>query len=382
MAKSGRKFSSLFLCFSHLRWNFVLQRPQHLLTRAAETRQVLYIEEPVYEMIERPTLKTVQAATNISVITPVLPKNMQPNSALGFQRILVNMLIAAKAHEELILWYYTPMALAFSSHIKSDVCVYDCMDELSAFKNPPAGLAEWEEKLFAQADIVFTGGQSLYEAKRGRHPQVYAFPSSIDAQHFNKARTLGVDPEDQASIAKPRIGYFGVIDERMDLDLVAIAAAALPDINFIMIGPVVKIDPATLPKASNIHWLGNKQYAQLPDYLAHWQAGWMPFALNDSTKYISPTKTPEFLAAGLPVASTAIVDVMRTYGARGLVQIGDRSDMPAKLRSLIGSRTSQWLQQVDSYLSSMSWDKTWKDMEAHINHAMELNTTVALRKGA
>ncbi len=219
-------------------------------------------------------------------------------------------------------WYYTPCAVNFSLHREPDLCVYDCMDELSAFKGASPELAVCERRLFALADLVFTGGHALYEAKRFRHPNVHVFPSSVDKEHFAKARAAQTaDPADQALIAHPRIGFFGVIDERFDIELTAAIADLRPDWQFIMLGPVVKIDEATLPQRANLHRLGCKDYQELPQYLAHWDAGFMPFAINAATRFISPTKTPEFLAAGLPVVSTPVRDVVRDWGDPGCVEI-------------------------------------------------------------
>ena len=173
-----------------------------------------------------------------------------------------------------------------------------------------------------------------------------------------------------------------MIDERLDVDLVAKAANAMPDVHFVMIGPVVKIDPLGLPKAANLHWLGGKEYADLPRYLRHWDAGWMPFALNAATRYISPTKTPEFLAAGVPLVSTAIVDVVRTYGAEGLVDIVDAEDVEAKLRSVLARPRDVLLTQVDAYLIDMSWEKTWIAMAGHIQHARRTNNILPFRRSA
>jgi len=256
------------------------------------------------------------------------------------------------------------------------------MDELSAFKNAPPELVEMEKRLFQRADIVFTGGQSLYEAKRGMHRAMFPFPSSIDFTHFHRARGPGNDPVDQQLIPHPRVGYFGVIDERLDADLVASTAQTMPDVQFVMVGPVVKIDPASLPQAPNLHWLGSKTYAELPDYLRHWDAGWMPFALNAATRYISPTKTPEFLAAGVPLVSTAIVDVVRTYGAKGLVDIIDADDAELKLRSLLARPRDAMLAEVDDYLVGMSWEKTWIAMSGHIQHVRSSRNVLPFRRSA
>lgn len=374
--------SSVLLCLSHLRWNFVFQRPQHLLTRAAKTHTVLYFEEPVYEGSAKPFMRATDPAPSLRVLTPVLPEGASPADAIDMQRMLVDRALASHQYDNLVLWYYTPMALPFTDHIEADVCVYDCMDELSAFRNAPRELVQMERLLMRRADVMFTGGQSIYEAKRRLHNSIHAFPSSIDAAHFHKARKPGKDPADQAGIPHPRVGFAGVIDERLDVKLLAKAAAAMPDVHFVMIGPVVKIDPAELPRGDNIHWLGGKSYADLPAYMAHWDCGWMPFALNEATRYISPTKTPEFLAAGLPVVSTAIVDVVRSYGAQGLVQIVDADDVVEKLREALDSPKDLLRRTVDAYLANMSWDRTWSAMLGHIGNSSRVKAPAASRVGA
>ena len=372
----------LLVCLSHLRWNFVFQRPQQLLSRAAKYYQVIYIEEPIFESRTEPTARIEAPLPSVRVVTPVLPSTASPSQTVEYQRKLVDELIAGTPHDRLVMWYYTPMALTFSDHVISNVCVYDCMDELSAFRYAPPELRELEKLLFRRADIVFTGGQSLYEAKRNLHHAIYPFPSSIDTVHFHQARQECEEPADQATIPGPRVGYFGVIDERLDIELVTVASRAMPDVQFVMLGPVVKVDPLSLPQAANLHWLGSKSYSELPAYLAHWDVGWMPFALNEATRYISPTKTPEFLAAGLPVVSTAIVDVVRTYAAAGLVDIADEEDIEAKLRAALARPRHSLLRGIDEYLSDMSWDKTWSAMADHVARAAAMKSIVPLRKGA
>ncbi|MEY4696957.1 MAG: hypothetical protein RIT14_1385 [Pseudomonadota bacterium] len=368
---------SLILCFSHLRWDLVFQRPQHLLTRAALRHQVIYLEEPLREAGRTPCLRIRRDTSGVKIATPILPQDCA--DPVAAQRVLLDALLRAHPHQRLTAWYYTPMALEFSGHLSPDLTVYDCMDELSAFQNPPPGLTAAEDRLFRRADIVFTGGYSLFEAKRHRHPRVHAVPSSVDAEHFGRARGLLRDPDDQRAIAHPRIGFFGVIDERMDLDLVARAVTGLPGVQFVMLGPVVKIDPRALPRTANLHWLGTKSYAALPAYLANWDAGWMPFALNDSTRFISPTKTPEFLAAGLPLVSTAVPDVVRGYGAGNLVRIVGAQDIVPALQAVLAPPATGWRAAVERHLGTTSWDATWVGMEAVMRAELERQ---ALRRRA
>lgn len=358
----------LIVCLSHLRWTFVHQRPQHLLVRAARGGRVLFVEEPVFEAGAVPRMDLHPQPSGVIVCVPVLP----PGAAVvEMQRELLDGLLAGRPGAPLVLWYYTPMALAFTDRLAPDAIVYDCMDELSGFRGAAAGLGAMEQRLFDRADLVFAGGPSLYEAKRHRHHAVHAFPSSIDAAHFARARGPVADPPGQAGIPRPRLGWFGVIDERMDLDLVAGIADRRPDWQLVMVGPVVKIDPETLPRRANVHWIGPRDYSDLPDHLAGWDVGIMPFAMNEATRFISPTKTPEFLAAGVPVVSTPVADVVRPWGEAGLVEIAATAEATVeKTAALMARPRGPWLERVDRRLATMSWDRTWAAMEARLAEAL------------
>lgn len=360
------------LCFSHLRWDFVFQRPQHLLSHAASTYRVYYIEEPEFAPVG-PHFRMRVADSGVTVLTPVFDHNTDHAHEM---RTLVQGLQRSLNGYRQVHWFYTPMAMQFARDLDCDLRVYDCMDELTGFRFAPPEMARLEAELMAQSNLVFTGGQSLFAAKRDRHSDVHLFPSSVDVAHFSRARTAMRDPDDQAGIAGPRIGYFGVIDERMDLALVAQAARELPDIQFIMLGPVAKISPQDLPQADNIHWLGRKDYADLPAYVANWNAAWMPFALNEATKFISPTKTPEFLAAGLRVTATAITDVVSPYGNQGLVRIADADTIAEALRESLNPPTTEWCRAVDTCLGAMSWQHTWTAMQGLMTARSQLVESV------
>jgi glycosyltransferase involved in cell wall biosynthesis len=349
------------LCFSHLRWNFVFQRPNHLMTRFARLGRVLFIEEAMFDA-EEPSLECSELSRNLLRVVPHVPTSFTRAQSDDAIAPMLEELCRGLQIEDPTLWFYTPMMLPLVD-LSRGLVVYDCMDELSAFLHAPPELIDAERALLARADVVFTGGRALYEAKRGCHPNVYAMPSSVEVEFFRAARTPQSDPPDQASLARPRVGFFGVIDERMDLGLVAALAQARPELQIIMIGPVVKIDPATLPRQANIHWLGAKTYPELPSYLAAWDAAIMPFALNEATRFISPTKTPEFLAAGKAVVSTAITDVVEPYERLGLVRIGRTPEefitqVDAALRD---DKTSPHMMR-EQFLSTTSWDRTWERM--------------------
>lgn len=349
------------ICFSHLRWNFVYQRPQHLMNRASAQARVWFIEEPVRGAEQRVEIRRV--SDTLTVVVPHLLRNTAPGDALAYQHRVVDELIASEHITNFAAWYYTPMALLFSSHLTPRLTIYDCMDELSAFWGAPPQLLQQERELIKRADVVFTGGYSLYEAKQNRHPRVFAFPSSIEFNHFATARKPQTDPADQRSIARPRIGFSGVIDERFDRELVAELARKRPQWQFVLIGPIAKVNPAHLPKGNNVHYLGMKSYADLPTYLSNWDVAMLPFALNDSTRFISPTKTPEYLAAGLPVVSTPIRDVVRTYGSQDFAQIADTAETfeQAIELALAKKHPTTW-DVIDQFLAENSWDKTWQDM--------------------
>ena len=353
------------MCFSHLRWDFVTQRPQHLMRRAARSHDVIFMEEPTFDDVAAPTLDRRRRDGGVEVLTPRLPHGASAASQIEMQRAMLRDVVAARGGP-LTLWFYTPMALAFADDVAAELVVYDCMDELSHFAFAPKGLRSYERRLMAQADLVFCGGRSLFEAKRALHADVHLFPSSVDAAHFSAARTFaGPEPVDQAGIDRPRVGFFGVVDERLDLDLVDELSSMRPDWALVMVGPVCKIDPSSLPRRANIHWLGPKDYADLPAYLAGWDAGFMPFALNDATRYISPTKTPEFLAAGVPVVSTPVRDVVHGWGDAGLVEIAaDAHAFACKLEALFAHPRDEWRREVDARIAGMSWDATFGSMLA------------------
>jgi glycosyltransferase involved in cell wall biosynthesis len=355
------------ICLSHLRWDFVYQRPQHLLSRFSQNARVFFFEEPIFS--DEPTrLDISKRENNLHVAVPRISHADRENrNVTEIQSELLAELIDSHSVDDFVLWFYTPMAMDFAAHLQPAATVFDCMDELSAFKFAPPELIENERLLMERADVVFTGGQSLYEAKRDRHSNIHAFPSSIDTKHFNQARNVEEDPADQKSIPHPRLGFCGVIDERMDIEMLREMAALRPEWQFVMIGPVVKISEEDLPKSENIHYLGGKDYKELPNYIAGWDVAIMPFAMNESTKFISPTKTPEYLAAGKPVVSTPIRDVVRPYGDKNLVHIAATAEeFVAACEKAMQEHSAEKIEKADEFLAQTSWDKTFAEMARHI----------------
>jgi UDP-galactopyranose mutase len=367
------------ICFSHLRWGFVFQRPQHLMTRFAEQRRVIFWEEPMFGDFAPEARVFSFPGTSVEVVTPHLPEGLDEAAQEEALRTLLDTFLA-EVPGPYIRWYYTPMMLAFSGHLPSACTVYDCMDELANFRGAPPRLLPLEQALFDEADVVFTGGFSLYEAKRGRHSNVHPFPSSVDREHFMQARGNPEVPVDQRPIASPRLGFYGVVDERMDLDLIAALADARPQWSIVMVGPVVKIAPEDLPRRPNLHFLGSKDYAELPAYLAGWDVALMPFAINDSTKFISPTKTPEYLAGGKPVVSTPIKDVIRHYGDLDGVIIADGPEefiRGCDQAMALATGSSEWMGDVDVKLANLSWDTTFARMSGLVAQATAADSAAA-----
>ena len=362
---------STLICFSHLRWDFVFQRPQHLMTRFAREMTVVFWEEP-FEIEERETayLQVRQAENfpNVRIVTPHLPQGLSDERREEALKRLLDAHVAS-CERPLVAWYYTPMMLPFSRHLDTSAVVYDCMDELSKFRFAPECLLDLEQELIDRADLVFTGGASLYEAKKDRHSNVHCFPSSVDLKHFAKARRELEQPADQAELKHPRLGFYGVIDERFDIDLLREIADMRPDWSFVIVGPVVKIAEDELPRAANIHYVGGKTYDQLPAYLSGWDVALMPFAMNESTQFISPTKTPEYLAGGKPVVSTPVRDVVRSYGHLEGVHIAHDAEGFVRCcdKALEQSREGgEWLAEADLVLSATSWETTQARMSGLI----------------
>jgi UDP-galactopyranose mutase len=369
------------LCFSHLRWDFVYQRPQHLMTRLARHNRVFYIQEPIFDA-PSDRIDIDGSIENICIIQLFLEQRENTAGIAEKQYALLQLFFSRYQVTNYICWYYTPMALPVGSLFQPKLVIYDCMDELSAFKFAPPHLKQMEQTLLAAANLVFTGGYSLYEAKKEQHPYIYPFPSSIDKTHFNKARSMDREPEDQAAIPFPRLGFYGVLDERFDIDLIRFIATNKPGWQLVIIGPVAKIDPATLPRLSNIHYLGTRSYNDLPAYLSGWDLAMISFALNESTRFISPTKTPEYLAAGKPVISTAIEDVINPYGNIGLVHIAHSPEafIEKAEHELTITDKQPWLTKVDAFLADLSWDETVNSMLALIQEALTRKQAVVTPK--
>ena len=356
------------IVFSHLRWSFVYQRPQHLLTRLAANYRIVFIEEPV--RCDGPAhFERHPQGPRIEVLVPRTPVESHGfhDDQLSAVAPLLHSYLRDRAIDDYVVWFYTPMALPLITDLRPRAVVYDCMDELAAFKDAPQQLRQREAALLKMSDVVLTGGPALYEAKVTFNPNVHCLPSAVDSAHFAPER-VGHDASDERNAAaellgdipSPRLGFFGVIDERLDIALLTALADARRDWHLVMVGPIVKIDPRLLPDRANIHWLGMQSYARLPHLAASWDVCLLPFALNESTRFISPTKTLEYMAAGKPIVSTAIRDVALLYSDVVRIAADTPSFIAACNELLAESRHEREarVRRMAETVSRYSWDKT------------------------
>jgi glycosyltransferase involved in cell wall biosynthesis len=355
------------VCLSLLQWDFAGQRAQRLMSRSARERRVFFVEDPVFGATV-PGLDIRRSDCGVFVVTPHLCEGSDDAEAPATeQALLLDELFLEYEVCDYILWYYTPKALAFTWRLDPLLVVYDCMDELSAFDSAPSAAKRREAELLKLADVVFTGRHDLDEAKRRFHHNVHPLPDSVDLEHFRQARREIAEPVDQARIGRPRLGFSGVIDERLDLELLAAIAEARADWQIVMIGPVIEIGPSELPRRTNIHYLGDRSYKELPAYFSGWDVAVAPFARGESTGLIAPVETSEYLAAGVPMVSTSIRGVELVYGRRGLVKVADTTDDFVAAAERLMNRHGDydygaWLDRVDEALVSGAWDETWARM--------------------
>ena len=308
---------------SHLRWDFVWQRPQQLFSRFARTRDVLFVEEPVFlDDAHRPVLELLSPLPRVTRAIPRLPATYRESESVthtAVRTLLLEALLSGGPlggrFDEPVQWFYTPMpAPTMIGAFNEAAIVYDCMDELAQFRFAPTDIVQRERFLLARADVVFAGGARLAEAKSRFHENVHFFGCGVDAEHFGRARSdaTSLAPE-LADLHRPILGYIGVIDERLDYALIAHLAESMPEAAVVMVGPVVKVDPRELPRLDNIHWFGQRKYEDLPSFIRGFDVCLMPFALNKATEFINPTKTLEYMATGKPIVSTPVADVVRNF---------------------------------------------------------------------
>ncbi len=339
--------------FSHLRWNFVYQRPQHILSRLAKSYNILFVEEPFHPNPEN---------ENTSFINQVFPNLSVFNSYTDSIDSTLKLLKETLGSQTIATaWFYSPSFVNALKIFSFDKVVFDCMDELTLFKNAPQSLIEQEKELLSKSDIVFTGGKSLYSSKKKHHHNVYCFPSSVDRKHFEKAQNGIKVPDEMDAFTGIVVGYYGVVDERIDYDLLEQTAQMNPTVDFVLIGPFAKVNPESLPSLPNIHFLGMRNYEQLPNYLKRFDIAMMPFAMNDATKYISPTKTLEYMAGGKCIISTPVYDVVRDYDKQ-IEIIENAEQFTSSINKLICQHKASHYLKYQEILDRTSWDNTVKEM--------------------
>jgi glycosyltransferase involved in cell wall biosynthesis len=369
---------------SHLRWDFVWQRPQQLLSRFAQRGDVLFVEEPIHlDDVREARLDLSEPMARLYRAVPMLPGRFRGeyDASIAVIRELVRRRLAADGalgglFAQPIQWFYTPMpAPAMMGAFGERAVVYDCMDELSKFRFAPRELVDRERYLMAQADVVFAGGYKLSQSKAKYHHNVHFFGCGVDVAHFATARSADVTvPREIASLKRPVVGYYGVIDERIDYDLLRALATTLPDVELVMVGPVVKVDPAELPQAANIHWLGQRQYAELPAHVKGFDVCLMPFALNEATEFINPTKTLEYMAAGKPIVSTAVSDVVHNFTP--VVAVANTpEEFGAAVRAAIQRPNGEMIARGLEQARANSWESIVSRMERIIRDAIRTRET-------
>jgi glycosyltransferase involved in cell wall biosynthesis len=371
------------VALSHLRWSFVWQRPQQFLSRFAESHPVLFIEEPDFCLAEgaEPEIETTRPAANITVITPRLAHNLRGSERVGPQMLHIAREAMEKenangAFTNPLMWVYSPMESAWAlGELPVRGVVYDCMDELSQFAGAPRELVENERRLIEQADVVFCGGYELWMKKSKQHANAHFFGCGVEYGHFGQAQDMsGAIPEDVQNLPRPIVGWFGVVDERVDYELLRKVAELRPNVSFVLVGPVVKVDPNSLPQAKNLHWLGGRDYKQLPDYCRAYDVCMMPFALNEATQYINPTKALEYLATGKPVISTPVADVVRQYTDTILIASTPEDFAECIDRALQTPDETMVSKGIDRAKES-SWECTVERMQEIIGEAIAAKRT-------
>jgi glycosyltransferase involved in cell wall biosynthesis len=381
--QSRKSFPIIVHC--HLCWDWVWQRPQQFLSRLSQRHQILFVEtvapDPALEKAVA-RFRTTEDLPNITILRLQFPSSKWSDGKFVDQerRRLVKEYVAgpgAGKYENPVQWFYDPMAVtAFAGQMEEILTVYDCMDELSKFKGAPPEIIQREAELLARADVVFTGGRKLFESKSQHHENCHFYGCGVDGDHFGKARSAstGVPPE-LAKLAKPVLGYFGVIDERLDYDLIAALADANPKGSVAMVGPVIKVEESALPRRKNIHWLGQRAYNDLPSICKGFDVCLMPFALNAATEYINPTKALEYMATGRPIVSTAVADVVRNFGT--VCQIARSPDEFMKLcRDAAEKPDRKRIEDGFKMVNENSWESIVDNLEKHIQEALvKIRTT-------
>ena len=376
-AKARPDFPIIVHC--HLCWDWVWQRPQQFMSRFSQKHRVLFVETVAPdENLVTPLvqLRRFEKWPNLTLLRLQFPTWRWNDGAWvdRERRRLVKEALRGPLRGQFnnaVQWFYDPMAVpAFAGKMGEIAVVYDCMDELSKFKGAPPEIRKREAELLSAADVVFTGGRRMWESKSQHNSNCHFYGCGVDVPHFGKARSeQTIVPEDIANLPKPIFGYFGVVDERIDYELLEKLAKANPNGSIVMVGPMTKIDPAALPRPKNLHWLGGRDYAQLPAYCKGFDVCMMPFALNEATEYINPTKALEYMATGRGIVSSAIYDVVKNFGS--VVKVANSHEEFIQFCREAAERADEGaIQRGLEMASANSWESIVEKMEGHIAEAL------------
>src|SRR5436190_3345417 len=363
---------------SHLRWDWVWQRPQQFLSRLSRKHRVLFVENPNPSGDVRTTrvnLREVSDFPNINVLQIEIPANRRSDMPWidKERRRVVQSLLSGpvgQSFTSIVQWFYDPMAVTgFAGQLDEQLIVYDCMDELSLFRGAPPELVRRERELLAVADVVFAGGPKIWRAKRELNPNCFCYGCGVDAKHFGEA----CDPElrvphDMAGLPRPVFGYIGVVDERIDYELLARLADSTPG-SVVMVGPWTKVDPASFPRRDNLHWLGGRDYSDLPRYAKGFDVCIMPFAINEATRFINPTKALEYMATGRPIVSTPVEDVVAQFS--DVITITKDATAFANACARVAVQPdSRQIERGLALAQQNSWESIVARLEQHIEEAL------------
>jgi hypothetical protein len=311
----------VLMVFSHMAWNPGQGRTPQLMAALAGRWQILFVEAPRHAAgAARLESRAIRAGLTVLTLTTPAPAAGFHDDAQAFGVTLLREELAGRRLKIDIAWLDTPMAWPLAQALGIACLAYDCLE------GPPASLQfdaallhQRESALMRTAALMVAAGPSLFNAHRHRHANLHCVCSAVHAEHFSPASLELTSARArrghvlQSSLARPRLGYFGSIDERLDLDLLAALADRQPGWAFVMVGSVAGIAAERLPQRRNIHWLGEQDDALLPYLLAGWDLALMPYVVSEATRFLMPSQTLEYMAGYQPIVSTPVRDVQALY---------------------------------------------------------------------
>ncbi len=385
-SQASENFPIIVHC--HLCWDWVWQRPQQFLSRLSARHRILFVEtvgpDP-HLAAPYARFRNADGFPNITILRIQFPTwqwrdaDFVDRERRRLVQLALESELLAGQFENPVQWFYDPMAVkAFARQMNEIATVYDCMDELSKFKGAPPAIVERERELLALADVVFTGGRKMFESKSQFNGNCHFYGCGVDVAHFGQARSESTAVfADIAGLKKPVLGYFGVVDERMDYELVAKLADANPNWSVVIIGPAIKVDPDQFPQRPNLHWLGGREYKDLPAYGKGFDVCLMPFAMNEHTQFINPTKSLEYMATGREIISSAVPDVISNFGA--VVKVAHSHDEFIQLcRQAVERPDQKAIERGLKMASENSWESIVNKLEQHVRDVLVRNNNEVL----